>query len=152
MIKKYFSFEVEKRQPKITFTVELERKMRGYVFSVVGPNGQDVDQYSHLIQHPVYNEIVEFWEKYHLNDMNAGTIEQENCLKQYIKDNNITTYPDYNKQLEILEENNLKVVKLPNGEDYTYGTAWLFRPIPEDDLNRIRRLLCFEASSITFYK
>lgn len=66
--------------------------------------------------------IINIWEKYHLNDMKAGTINQEICLKENYKG----AY-NYDKVCELLKENSLlKDTQL----NYKYGTSWLCEEIP----------------------
>lgn len=69
--------------------------------------------------------IINIWEKYHLNDMKAGTINQE----KFIKENYKGAY-DYNKVCELLKENNLLEDVYMNCQNYKYGTSWLCEEIP----------------------
>lgn len=84
------------------------------------------------IKNPVMTEIVRLWKLYHLNDMKAGDREQEKAVKEYTKNNPY----NYDKVCEYLESKNLLV---HNG--YKYGSAWLYSPIPADDLEAIKALL-----------
>lgn len=79
-----------------------------------------------------FGKIIDIWKKHHLNGMHAGTVEQENALKDFDSYN-------YTEQCEYLKNVNLYTVKL-NGEDYTYGSAWLYRELPESVIDYIKSL------------
>lgn len=73
---------------------------------------------------------------YHLNDMHAGTEKQEDFLEEYFK-----AHPD----LPRTWENACQVLKdadLLDDGGYVYGTAWLYRKIPAEDMLRILTLIC----------
>ena len=86
--------------------------------------------------------INDLWKKYHLNDMNAGTPEQSQALETWHKENG--TRFDYTKDCEYLKGINLYEVTLNDGSLYRYGHGWLYREIPENDLNTIKLLLSNE--------
>lgn len=83
----------------------------------------------------LFRKIYRLWKLYHLNGMHAGTPEQEAYLAE-----RRTWRGDYKKDCECLKAAGLLTVQL-DGRPYTYGHAWLYRPIPENDLAEIRRLL-----------
>lgn len=61
--------------------------------------GQCLDTVKPYFKHnKLYNLIEDLWEKYHLNDMNAGTPEQEKCLKEH-EDERETIANEYAKAL-----------------------------------------------------
>lgn len=87
-------------------------------------------EYKEVAYNKTYQEIYELWSEYHLNDQNAGTVRQERALKKAgITNNNYS----YDKALAYLESNGLN-------EEYKYGSEWLYRAIPDDDLQRIYNL------------
>ena len=95
--------------------------------------GQCLDTIAKYIKNPTFKKIHRLWEQYHLNDMHAGTVAQEEALKQadllgrnydYIK------CCDYLESIGLLEDNG-----------YRYGTAWLKRDIPVEDITEIHNLL-----------
>lgn len=97
----------------------------------------------------LFCEIAELWKKYHLNDLHAGTEEQEAFLEKTIDlreavatDLKRASFSDsnYSVSCELLRRNNLYEVSL-NGKPYKYGSSWLYREIPQDDLNKIIALL-----------
>lgn len=72
--------------------------------------------------------LIEIWDRYHLNDMNAGTEKQMKALKG----KNLS----YENALEYLESINLKI-----DDGYKYGTAWLFEEIPSSVLKEVEEII-----------
>lgn len=119
----------------------------------------------------LYKLIENLWKKYHLNGMNAGTVEQEKCLKEHESERkaiaeeidkaegkdfrfkwNVPTSPsDYKVSCKLLEKYGMYEVEL-DGKPYKYGHSWLYRAIPENDLNKIRAILDKELSVDFLYK
>ena len=134
---------------EVTVDVRLEDKGKGPVFSACADvwnarrtdivmGGQCLDElskYKYLGGNELFRRICRLWKKHHLNDMHAGTPEQEKWLAEHR-----TWRGDYEKDCECLEKAGLLTVDL-DGEPYKYGTAWLYRPIPEEDLAEIKELL-----------
>lgn len=92
---------------------------------------------------PIWQKIYRLWKLYHLNDLHAGTVEQEEALdKWYVEseDNTIQNVKGYDKACEYLKSIGLYEVEY-NGKPYRYGSGWLKRDIPEEDLNQIKELL-----------
>ena len=96
-----------------------------------------MDQLPELHDNPVFAEILDLWRKYHLNDMHAGTEEQEDAVKAWRAEHG-GRY-DYEQEREHLKSVGLYEVEL-DGVPYRYGTRWLYREIPAPDLDRIRAL------------
>lgn len=78
--------------------------------------------------------IVPFF-KYHLNDMKAGTVEQEAALEQ------MTGAYSYDAACEFLKARNLYIVdasayqtaaNVPGSKEYAYGSQWLRYDLPTD--------------------
>lgn len=72
-----------------------------------------------------------FWEKYHFNGYSAGTYNQSKFVEKWSSENPF----NYDKLYEALKENNLYI-----DNEYQYGTDWLCRPIPKEDLDKILKL------------
>lgn len=92
---------------------------------------------------PIWQKIYRLWKLYHLNDMHAGTIEQEEALDKWraiSEENTIQTIKGYDRACEYLKSIGLYEVEY-NGRPYRYGTGWLKRDIPEEDLKQIEELL-----------
>lgn len=80
----------------------------------------------------LFDKLYKLWKAYHLNDMHAGTPAQEEYLK---KTKDVHKY-DYKLCCDMLRENGLY-----NDNGYEYGTAWLYRNIPNDVLEEIVTLI-----------
>lgn len=81
----------------------------------------------------LFKTIYRLWKAHHLNGLHAGTIEQENALKD-------CTSRDYYERCNFLKEKGLYEVEV-DGKPYRYGCGWLYREIPEGDLNTIKTLI-----------
>lgn len=82
----------------------------------------------------------DLWNRWHLNDMRAGSASQE----KYLRNNPIiVTYPEthYEKACKVLADANLN----PDENGYKYGTKWIFEEVPN---HIIEELFTFPASKI----
>ncbi|RLI31399.1 hypothetical protein DRO48_00840 [Candidatus Bathyarchaeota archaeon] len=75
-------------------------------------------------------EVLYLWRKWHLNDLTAGTFYQELLLDLLDADRS-----DYEGCVETL-----KKAGYHSDRGYKYGHGWLFRPVPEDVVKRLREL------------
>lgn len=92
--------------------------------------GQCLDELQgYFIDNWKFMEIYRLWNLYHLNNFHAGTIAQEELLKKY-------GIYDYKEACDLLKEHNLYE---DNG--YRYGSGWLYREIPSEDLAKIREII-----------
>lgn len=150
--------------PKIDFNnigkkncpVELEVKLKQQdgeeVFAVCGTVwnhirtdcyccGQCLDTLAEYYpENTLFQQVYRLWKLYHLNDMHAGTEKQEQAIK-HAKENGLLgkTYDyyavcNYLKSIGLYEDSY-------NGKPYTYGSAWLYRPIPDEDLRLIKSII-----------
>ena len=126
-------FPDEARRHKITVRVELRLNEKGkVVLSMFGEIkgracGQCLDtirKYA-VKKRQNFNEILDIWSAWHLNDMHAGTERQETALKR-------AGIVDYDEACKYLQEQGIY-----EDEGYRYGSGWLYRPIPRDVLNKI---------------
>lgn len=127
----------------VTIDVELKQTPDGKVFSMSAGVwnskrtdyiccGQMCDELPELYpNNKLVKRLVEIWAKYHLNDLNAGTERQEQALYNAGKDK-----ADYAEQCEYL-----KTIRLYYDGEYKYGSAWLFRPIPEQIIEEIEQII-----------
>lgn len=127
--------------------IRFEETENGYVFRASGTiynqtktdcwcAGQCLDTISKYLDTPEFNAIYRLWKLYHLNDMHAGTREQEEAIDVWKAKGN--GY-DYTEACEYLKSIGLYEVE-HNGKPYKYGHAWLFWPISENDLEEIKSL------------
>ena len=84
----------------------------------------------------LFATIKEMWSKYHLNDMHAGTPEQEEALKKA----NLLSADVFEEACEFLKKEGLYEVEY-EGKPYRYGSGWLHFPIPKKDLEKIQLIL-----------
>ena len=147
---------------RITDTVfiryELREGKHGLVFSAQGEIysktgrgdrdcmscGQNLEEIARMFpNHTKLQEFVQIWRDWHLNDMNAGTPEQMAFLKTYLiadkgrwyesacqglKDNNLYEVP-------VTDEMRKQGIK---GETYRFGYAWLYHPLPQEIVEKIK--------------
>ena len=130
--------------------MELKDSKKGPVFTCSGSIqnrnntdalicGQCLDNIrEYLPNNPLFETIYELWKNYHLNDLNAGTIEQTKALKE-AREKGFAIY-DYCEICEYLKSIDLYEVE-HEGKPYKYGYGWIYYEIPEEDLTRIRQLL-----------
>jgi hypothetical protein len=70
--------------------------------------------------------------------MHAGTPEQEAALKEA----GLTGFAsDYKKCCEYLKSVGMYEVELEDGTMYKFGSGWLTQPIPEDELEKIEKII-----------
>lgn len=126
-------FDGETKRRKAIVEIELKNTDGKYKLSMCGEIkksswGQCREEIKKYIVAPRMNfdRIMEVWEKYHLNDMHAGTQKQEQFIKEHIKTHDYDTICEELKKAGLYEDNG-----------YRYGSGWLYEPIPESVLNEI---------------
>lgn len=103
--------------------------------------GQNLDEIRRLVGFsPLMKRVQYVWERYHLNDMKAGSPRQEAYLagyKQAYCDENggLMDSFSYDKCFTLLEKAGLQPDHTHN--NYLYGSGWLTLPIPDDILAEI---------------
>lgn len=98
--------------------------------------GQCLDSIAKRTKNKQFMELYRLWKLYHLNDMHAGTIEQEKAIDDWESKGN---HYDYTSACDYLKSIGLYEVEY-NGKPYKYGHAWLYWDIPEYDLKVIQAL------------
>lgn len=106
-------------------TLEVIPKRNEVSFSGQVGNHSFGQIYDDFVPTEAQKPLVEFWIKHHLNGLCAGTKAQtealENCESKEYKDQRA-----YLKSVGLLED-----------RGYEYGSGWLSRPFPEDELDDI---------------
>ena len=98
--------------------------------------GQCLDEVAKYVKSDRFKKIYRLWELYHLNDMHPGTEKQEAALKAA----GLNSWAnDYSKCCDYLESIGLLV-----DGGYKFGTGWLKRDIPAEDVAEIEKLLTEE--------
>lgn len=107
--------------------------------------GQMVDRIAERVADPRVQRLAEIWRAYHLNELTAGTPEQERAAAEY-REGKLYPDTDYTHICEYLKTIGLYEVPadglqalggLPddvtNGtRGYRYGERWLYSPIPAE--------------------
>ena len=126
-------FPNETRRHKITVRAELRVNGHGkVVLSMFGEiKGRAYGQCADTIKKYAvekrqnFDEILDIWAAWHLNDMHAGTKRQEKVLKEM----GITEFDIACKYLQ--------AQGIYEDDGHRYGSKWLYRPIPRNVLNKI---------------
>lgn len=142
----------DKKSNLVTVEIELNEKDGKEVFTACGnvwntrktnivTGGQCLDELAKYIHTDIFKTIYRLWKQYHLNDMHAGTEEQENALKEAVKEGKLQKYGanNYEETCNYLKSIDLYEVE-HQGKPYKYGHGWLYREIPEEDLQIIKSL------------
>lgn len=96
--------------------------------------GQTIDEVDKAYKgDPLAEKIVNWWRKYHLNDMHAGTPKQEEALNKA----GITNWAD---DYDICRKY-LASIGLLYDNGYKFGSSWLKEEIPANDLQDIKEFL-----------
>lgn len=87
-------------------------------------------------------KVIPIWKEWHLNDCHAGTVAQDKCLEAYKAANPDWNW-DYDNACKVLRQKDLCEDKqyLVGGKPYKYGSAWLFRKIPQNVLEELCGIL-----------
>jgi len=99
--------------------------------------GQCLDDIAKYVDDSIFKKIHRLWKLYHLNDMNAGTQEQDKVIKEWQAQGN--KY-DYTAACEYLKSIGLYEVEF-EGKPFKYGYGWIYYPIADNDLKEIKELL-----------
>lgn len=95
--------------------------------------GQCLDElYPFFLNDPVFQKLYNWWKSYHLNDMHAGTPEQEQALAEV----HLLGANKYEQACKYLKSIGLYEVPY-KGETYKYGHGWIYYPIPEQTQQEI---------------
>lgn len=138
---------IGRRINPVTIEIELKETDKGYCFSAMGAvwnqtktdwitGGQCLDSIAKRLHTPEFMEIYRLWNLYHLNDMHAGTREQQAAIDAWKAEGN--RY-DYDAVCEHLKSIGLYEVE-HEGKPYKYGHGWLYWEIPAEDLEKIKAL------------
>ena len=99
--------------------------------------GQCLDEIARYVHNPEFKFWYTMWKKYHLNDMNAGTPEQEEAIRQWKEAGNKYDYTEACKYLESIGLYEVEYHGIEFNGMYKYGHGWLYQPIEQKDLEKI---------------
>lgn len=117
---------------------------QGFIYDrcTIISSGQNLDTIARYIKNnSLFDKIYRLWNLYHLNDLHAGTPEQESALKQAVINHELNSYGanNYKESCDYLKQKNLYEISY-QGKPYKYGHGWIYYPIPEHDLKSIKEL------------
>tara|TARA_Y100000034_G_C6910321_1_gene424399 strand:- start:18683 stop:19123 length:441 start_codon:yes stop_codon:yes gene_type:complete len=98
--------------------------------------GQNLDEIKDLFpEDEMVSRIYKVWKKWHLNDMHAGSPDQEAYLAKLDYEGS----DHYSWAKETLEEAGLNPDPnyMHNGEPYSYGSAWLKVDLPAEVIDEV---------------
>ncbi len=138
-MKRKFTFDVryEGEPAKAHIELEFENGNLSICGDLVQRNdmvmgGQCLDELKELIQDETFDKLYRLWKLYHLNDMHAGTVKQEEALREA----GLTGWAsNYSECCQYLDKVGLLI-----DDGYKFGTGWLKREIPEEDVKIIQSL------------
>jgi hypothetical protein len=80
--------------------------------------------------------LCDLWDRWHLNDMRAGTPAQEAAIRTWR-----AALPDPRRDYDYGAAcDYLKSLNLYDDQGYKYGHAWLFEPVPAEVLAELRAI------------
>jgi len=134
------------KQPNLVISVNLRQTENGPALRIIGMLEDSAGQiYKDIRRAECFNfrsgwtqekldKLLDVWEAYHLNDLQAGTPEQMEILRPWFK---TVKYPEntYDGQLRQLDKYGMRT---HNG--HVYGSKWLYMPIPADVLEFLHSL------------
>lgn len=89
---------------------------------------------------PKLEAVMEYWPRYHLNDLNAGSPRQ----MEVVRERKAQKLPiDYDTMCEVLKEKGLYEDEAYHwkGRGYRYGEGWLSESLPQDVVEGIRKAI-----------
>lgn len=146
------SVELELNNGKFLASADLWRSDNSDILM----GGQCFDEllndYPELKDNDVFMETYDLWSKYHLNNMHAGTPEQEEAIKEWKAKGNEYNYKSACEYLMTIDlyavpvstidlKANPQFKDAEEGTMYEYGHSWLKEEIPEQDVERIESLI-----------
>lgn len=157
---------IDRKANRVTVEVRLDERETdyGYPYSCLSIGGriwntretdivcggQCLDEIAKYISNDKFNKIYDWWKKYHLNDLRAGTPSQQKLVKEYLTDHRY----DYTEVCDYLKEHNMYIDYSPcrtitkeyaEGEGYRYGSGWVIEEIPEETIKEIKEFLSNES-------
>jgi hypothetical protein len=137
----------EETEYRVILKWSLKFKPKGLCFSGSGTiynhlgemvsGGQNIDEIAQLLPNNGFvQRFAEIHSEWHLNDLTPGTEKQMEFINKYVK----LAYEKSNSELSFYEfaVKKLKEIGLLIDDGYKYGTAWLFRKIPDKIVEEIK--------------
>ena len=99
--------------------------------SVCGCSGQCYDE---ITPTPTQQKLIDFWKKYHLNTMCAGTKKQMEAIEELKKTDLYKCNPLKHHEIT---KTYLEEIGLYEDRGYRYGSSWLTKPYPVEEMKQI---------------
>jgi len=81
-----------------------------------------------------FEKLLDIWDEWHLNDMNAGTERQKKIIKEHMDDEKYQQLDKFYDRPKAI----LKDFEADPDNGYNWGSAWLYRPLPKDVVDFVR--------------
>lgn len=121
--------EITFKDKRLSISGDIWEKQRGRWVNSGG--GQCYEEL--LNEFPLSAPLVELWQRWHLNDLNAGDAVQQSYLRAL--KNTGWKYTSYDYACE-----QFKSVGLLVHDGYKYGSAWKFEKVPARVLNELKKM------------
>lgn len=97
----------------------------------------ELDKYKSIHNNGIFKDVYYLWKKHHLNDLHAGTARQEEIVDKWLARGHRYDYGEICRVLSLcgLYEDN----------GYKYGHGWIYKDIPENDIELINKLMKMEG-------
>ena len=83
------------------------------------------------------SRFLNVWDRWHLNDMQPGTSEQMDFVREYLEEHKRA---DYDEICSALKTAGLYEVMKSDGTSYKYGHGWILEPVPTEVLQYLDSL------------
>ena len=132
----YLTFELKEADGKTTFSACAELWNHLQTDIVMGGQCLTAIMKHFRAKDTPARRLYKIWQRYHLNDMRAGTPEQEAAVETWQAEGNQYSYERACDHLRTLG-----LLTVPHdGKPYTYGSGWLYEAIPDDVIEQIKEL------------
>jgi len=94
------------------------------------------------ISNKEFEKLLDIWDNYHLNDMKAGTARQNEIIEKHKDEQKYKKYDQFlDRPKAILEDHDAQPDLETKGfgdEGYSYGSSWLYEPLPDDVVDFVK--------------
>jgi len=80
-----------------------------------------------------FMKFLDIWDRWHLNDLNAGTTKQRELVDEHRDDEKYAQFDTFLDRPKAI----LMDFKAEPDNGYSYGSAWLYEPLPDEVVNFI---------------
>jgi len=91
-----------------------------------------------------FEKLLDIWDRWHLNDLNAGTTIQKEIIEEHEDEKKYDKFDKFlDRPVAILEDFDAQPDTETEGfgeDGYSYGSQWLFEPLPDDVIEFIEEI------------